>query len=198
MYAELQMTRTNPNSLSELLSCATATVCEQILLEIHCGQFKPQTYWPFPFDWTMWGVSLRYEVTARIRLSVPCASVIILLPCSCETTLFRIPCKLTSGMVLIPFSSAVISRHKNDSTRFLTGVTVGSGWMLSLERLRGMAVYSLSAFIAEADRGLMPAARNPQNKCSGRMESENSRDRTYGKICFEIWVAFVAEGWVET
>ena len=111
MYAELQMTRTNPNSLSELLSCATATVCEQILMETHCGQFKSQTYWPFPFDRTMWGVSLQYEVTARIRLSVPCASVIILLPCRSETALFQIPCKMTSGMVWIPFSSAVISRH---------------------------------------------------------------------------------------
>ena len=56
-------------------------------------------------------MGLRYEVTARIRLSVPCASVIILLPCSSETALFEIPCKMTSGMVWIPFSSAVMSRH---------------------------------------------------------------------------------------
>ena len=99
---------------------------------------------------------------------------------------------MSQGCFLPYCVQAVISRHKNDSTRFLTGVTVGSGWMLSLERLRDMAVYSLSFFIAEADRGLMPASRNPLTKCSGRMESENSRDRTYGKICFEICVAFVA------
>ena len=41
------------NSWSELLSCATAMTCEQILLETHCGQFESQMYWLLPFSRTM-------------------------------------------------------------------------------------------------------------------------------------------------